>query len=482
MMVPFLALGMVSLMNATADGSPELTVYNQGFALVKDQRTLTLKAGVQEVAVEDVAQMIEANSVGIRSISAPGSFSVLEQNYQYDLISVQAILNKAVGQRIAFNRVLPDGKAERIEGVLLSAPSAIVSDADGGQGHTWNGMVIRTDNGRILLNPSGEIEVSSIPSGLISKPTLMWLLDSKQAGNQQIELSYLTQGMSWKSDYVLALDAAGAKGDVKGWVTMTNNSGATFTNAKLKLLAGDVARVMPAMSKAARGSGGRELAMAADAGFSEETFADYHLYTLGRPATIRNREIKQVSLLEAVAVPVTKRLVVDAMGLGFRGYQPNDGQVGTGPIKPTIQIQFRNDKASNMGMPLPMGTVKVFQRDSSGSLQMLGESQIDHTPKDELITLTVGRAFDVVVERKRTQFEWIDGLRKRGARETFEIELRNRKETAETVTVYERHWGQWSITKHNMDFEKPDSETAVFTVRLEPNQVRKVVYTVETRW
>lgn len=481
-MFPIVALGMVSTMTTTSPAQTELTIYNQGFALVKDQRTLNLRQGLQDVAIQDVAQMIEANSVGIRSISSPGSFIVLEQNYQFDLISVAAILNKAVGQKIAFNRILPNGSKERIEGTLLSAPSAIISDADGNQGQTWNGMVIQATDGRILLNPSGEIEVSSIPNGLISKPTLMWMLDSKAAGDNKVELSYLTQGMGWKSDYVLSLDKAGTKGDLKGWVTLTNNSGTSFENAKLKLLAGDVSRVVPEMRKFARGGAGAPESMAMDAGFAEEQFADYHLYTLGRPATVRNREIKQVSLLEVVNIPITKRLVVDAMRQ-YRGYQPSEGLVGTGPIKPSILIEFENKKEIGLGMPLPMGTVKVFQRDSTESLQMLGENQIQHTPKDEKISLMVGRAFDIVVERKRTAFEWIgDGNRRRGARETFEIELRNRKETADTVHVYERHYGQWTISKNNMDFTKPDSETALFVVKLEANQTRTITYTIETTW
>jgi len=475
------AVGIVVAMSTVAAGQVELTIYNQGFALVKDQRTLNLRSGVQDVAIQDVAQMIEANSVGIRSISSPGSFVVLEQNYQYDLISVAAILNKAVGQKIAFNRVLPNGVKERIEGTLLSAPTAIISDGDGNQGQTWNGMVIQATDGRILLNPSGEIEVSSIPNGLISKPTLMWMLDSKSTGENKVELSYLSQGMSWKSDYVLSLDKAGAKGDLKGWVTLTNNCGTSFENAKLKLLAGDVERVMPAMRKAGR-SGAAPTEMAMDAGFSEEQFSEYHLYTLGRPATVRNREIKQVSLLEAFSVPVTKRLVVDAMG-NYRGYQPSEGQVGTGPIKPSVYIEFENKKENGLGMPLPMGTVKVFQRDSTDSLQMLGENQIQHTPRDEKISLLVGRAFDIVVERKRTAFQWItEGTRRRGARETFEIELRNRKDVAETIHVYERHFGQWTISRNTMEFTRPDNETALFVVKLDPNQTRILTYTVETTW
>lgn len=474
---------IASMLLASQPISTELTIYNGGFALVKEQRNLDLRAGLQEVSIQDVAQMIEANSVAIKSLSTPGSFSVLEQNYQYDLISPIAILNKAVGGQITFNRVLPDGSKERLTGTLMSAPTQMVSDMNGNSSYTWNGMVIRTADGRVILNPSGEIEVDSIPNGLITKPTLVWLLDSAKAGANHVELSYITGGMSWKSDYVLSLDGAGKVGDLKGWVTLNNNCGTSFNTKILKLLAGDVQRVQP-QGRGGFGGGGAQMAMskAADNNFSEEQFADYHLYTLNRPTEIKNKEIKQVSLLEAFAVPLKKKLVADAMRNYFR-YQPNEGQVGLGEIKPLIQLEFKNDKASNMGMPLPKGTFKVYQTDSSGSTQLLGEDTIDHTPKDETITLTVGRAFDVRVDRKRTSFEWIrSGGGIRGARETFEIEVRNRKEVPETVTVLERHWYEHKITKTSMEPTKLDSDTYQFLVSLKANEVKTIIYTVETTW
>jgi hypothetical protein len=476
-------MSMIAAMAIAASAAPgdvQLTIYNQGFALVKQERTLNLTTGMQEVRIEDVAQLIEVNSVGIRSLTQPGSFTVLEQNYQYDLISPNAILNKVVGKQIVFNRVLPDGSKERIVGILMSSPTAVVGNANGGQSYTWNGMVIRTDDGRILLNPTGEIEVQSIPEGLISKPSLLWLLDSRRAGTNNIELSYLTQGISWKSDYVLNLDKEGKVGDFKGWVTLTNNSGATYTNANLKLLAGEVFRQTGPFGGGGRG--GAELAMkAADAGnFSEEQFSEYHLYTLQRRTSVKDREIKQVSLLEATGVPVTKKLVIDAMRkYGF--WRPNEGQVGVGDLKPLVYIEFTNDEKSNLGMPLPMGTVKVFQRDSTDSLQMLGEASITHTPRNEKLSLPVGRAFDIVASRKRTEFRWL-GSARTGAIETFEIEVRNRKQTAETVHLFERFGGEWTITQKNAEYTKLDSHTVDFVLNLQPDEVRKVVYTVETRW
>lgn len=466
---------------ALQPNTTDLTIYNGGFALVKEQRSFSLKSGIQEVAVEDVAQMIEANSVAIKSLSAPGSFSVLEQNYQYDLISPLAILNKAVGSEITFTRILPNGQKERLTGRLMSSPTSMVSNENGGQNFTWNGMVIQTIDGKVILNPTGEIEVNSIPNGLISKPTLVWLLEAASAGMQTVELSYLTQGVNWKSDYIVSLDAAGKLADVKGWVTLTNNCGTSFNVKTLKLLAGDVQREQPNMPRGGTFAGAAANRMDTKQ-FSEESFADYHLYTLGRPTTVKNKEIKQVSLLEGFKVPFTKRLVVDPMKY-YTGYRPSEGEVGTGVIKPTIQLQMVNSKANNMGMPLPAGTVKVYQTDSSGSLQLLGEDRIDHTPKDEKVTLTVGRAFDIAVERKRTDFKWYTvNNSRRGMTEMFEVELRNRKETTETVTLIERFWGEFTIMNPSMEPKKLDSNTYEFSVTLKPNEVKKVTFTVETRW
>lgn len=463
------------LLPAMADNGPEVTVYNQGFGLVKELRTLNLKAGRQTVSVEDVAALIETNSVAIRSLGRPDAFSVLEQNYQYDLISVNAILNKAVGNEVRFHRVLPNGQREVVVGTLVSSPTAIVGNANGGSQQTYNGMVIRTPDGRILLNPSGEIEVSSLPEGLISKPTLLWELEAAAAGNVPIELSYLTQGLGWKADYVLQLDGIGSA-DLQGWVTMTNNSGATYNNAKLKLLAGDVERARPevvmadAMKSARGGAGG--------SGFQEESLFEYHLYTLQRPATIRNREIKQLSLLESRGLKYTKKLIVDSMA-PYRGWYPQEGAVGTGDIKPLVRVEFVNSEANKLGMPLPKGTVKVYQRDKSGSVQMLGEDNIDHTPKDERISLTVGRSFDVRATRTRTNFKRISSNQ---TEESFSIEVRNRKDVAETVHVMERHWSDWKISGESMKYTKLDANTIEFKVDLKAGESKTITYTVNTKW
>ncbi|MFN3729393.1 MAG: DUF4139 domain-containing protein [Fimbriimonadaceae bacterium] len=476
-----------ALILASQPTSVEVTVYNQGFGLVKEVRRIELKAGRQEIAVEDVAAMIQPTSVGIRSLDPAKTFDVLEQNYQYDLISVQAILNKAVGQQIKFVRTFDNGRKEVVEGVLLSAPTAIVTTGGsgfqpgvgfGGTQQTYNGMVIRTADGRILLNPVGEVEVSSIPEGMISKPTLLWDVQTQTPGPVNVELSYISNGLTWNADYVMTLGVATNVSDFRGWVTLDNQSGVTYKDATLKLLAGDV-NLAPAPT--GRGGGGFGGAMAmemAAKGFQEESLFEYHLYTLQRPSTIRNRETKQLSLLEGDNVRFTKRIILDSM-IGWGVYYPSEGEVGTGPLKPQVRVEFDNTKENGLGVPLPMGKVVVYQRDQSGSVQMLGEDRIQHTPQGERVSLVVGRSFDIVGERKRTNFRRLGPSM---VEESFEISVRNRKKEPETVYVYERRYGDWNVTQTSMPFTKLDANTMSYEVRLQPDEERKITYTVTTRW
>ncbi|HWD37410.1 MAG TPA: DUF4140 domain-containing protein [Fimbriimonas sp.] len=472
-MLAALALGTVL---AQKPGSEEVTVYNQGFALVKEVRSLNLKKGRQTVEVRDVPSQIDSTSVGIRNLLDPGGLQVLEQNYQYDLISPEAILNKSVGQRVRFIRTI-GGQRDVLEGVLLNAPTAIVASPDGGSSQTYSGMAIKTTDGRIVLDPTGEVEVTSVPAGLISVPTLMWDLTSKTAGPADVELSYITHGVQWSADYVLTLDG-NTHADLQGWVTMDNQSGATWSNARLKLLAGDVNIVQPRSQLGAFDFAAAKNEAVEKKDFQEQSLFEYHLYTLQRPATIRNKETKQLALVEAHGIPFTKKLIVDSMQ-GFWQYYPSEGEVGTGPLKTQVRVEFQNDEKSHLGMPLPKGKIRVYQRDSEGSVQMLGENTIDHTPRNERISLVVGNSFDVVASRKRTAFKRISSDE---VRESFEIEVRNRKKTAETVHVYERRWGDWRILEKNHDFTKLDSNTADFVLKLQPNEVQTVSYTVQSKW
>jgi hypothetical protein len=466
----------LALVQQQAPSFNEITIYNQGFALVKEDRVLPLKTGRQTIAIENVAAQIEPSSVGFHSITNKDSFQVLEQNYQFDLISPIAILNKAVGSKIRFIRVLPNATKEILTGTLVSSPTAVVGSAGDGSYQTYNGLVMKTDDGRIVLNPTGEIEVDSIPEGLISRPTLLWDIQASQAGDNTIELSYLTQGMNWNADYVLTLDGGGKSADLQGWVTLTNQAGATFKNTRLKLLAGDVNR---AQDRAGGGIRYEAAApMANKSQFQEQTLFEYHLYTLERPTTLRDKEIKQVSLLEGHGVPYEKKLIIDATR-SFGRYYPGEGEVGTGDIKPQVRVEFVNSKASGLGMPLPKGKIKVYQRDNSGAVQMLGEDQIDHTPRDERLSIILGRSFDIVANRKRTNFRQ---LSPHSVEETFQIEVRNHKDTPETVTVIERPYWNWKITSNSQQYTKLDSDTIQFVLDLKAGETRTVSYTVVTTW
>ncbi len=455
-----------AILTAGAPKSVEITIYNANFGLVKEVREVNLSQGRQELRVEDVPSSIDPTSVGIRSLTKNLPIDMLEQNYQYDLLSPESILAKSVGKRVRFRQQLQNGQQIVTEGVLMSLGN----------------IVIKTDDGRIVLNPSGTIEVMEIPEGLISKPTLMWDLAAEKAGQRDLEIAYLTNNIGWSADYVLTLNADDTKADLNGWVTINNRCGATWKDATLKLIAGDVRRLREMQFNAPAGRGGGGI-RAADAGFAEQQLFEYHLYTLGRPATVRNNETKQIALLSASDVDVQKDLVFEgqksywyAYGANFR---PGEGYATDANSKVNIIVKVTNSDKNKLGLPLPKGRVRVYKRDASGQVQMVGEDQIDHTPREETIKLYIGDAFDIVGERKRTEFKIIAT---NVVRETFEIKLRNRKKTPETVRVVEHAWAEYQILNESQKSRKIDSNTFEYLVRLEPDKEQVVTYTVETRW
>lgn len=459
---------VAAAMGILQHGSTELTVYNQGLGFVKDIRLVDLKKGTQGVRIEDVAQLIDASSVGFKCLNNPGSVSVLEQNYQYDLVSPEAILQKSIGKRIRLTRTVGNSK-ETVEGTLVSSPNAVVNTG-GGSEYQYNGLVLKTDDGRILLSPQGEIDVMEMPEGLISKPSLLWQVESADDQNAKMELSYLTKGISWSANYVLTLNTTGL-GDLQGWATIDNRSGASFKDAQLKLMAGElnIVRDQPVFNTVSQATPASAAAIPAE-GFRESGLFEYHLYTLQRPATIKNNESKQLSLLEGFNIPVTKIVAFD-------GYA-NSGDEQVQNLDSNVRIKFVNDEKSHLGMPMPAGKVRLYQRDKAGSVQFLGEDQIDHTPKGETLRLTVGKAFDVKATHKRTTWTKVS---KNLTRMDFEVEVRNRKQEAQTVYLYEHLDGDWKITKKTQDYIKDDSNTIVFEVKLAAGQVGTVKYTVEVK-
>jgi len=471
-MKKILSLVLPAAMAASASAT-EVTVYNSDLGLVKETRPFSLRAGVNELKVEDVAARIDPTSVHFKSLTAPDAVTVLEQDFRYDLAGPDAILNRYLGKEIELERpVGRDGdKRETIKGVLLS---------------NAGGRVLQS-NGKILVDPPGAPVLPELPEGLLTKPTLLWKLSSTKAGEHQGEISYLTSGMSWSADYVLVVDKDDAKGDVTAWTTVTNNSGATYKDARLKLVAGDVHRApVPTYYR-------MKTAMAASAvgmreeNMTEKTFFEYHLYTLARPTTLAQNSSKQVEMASAAGVPIKKLYVYDGAqgvswwGFGDSGYwDPNYGlQSGK---KVSVLLEFLNKKSEGLGIPLPKGRVRVYKKDDDGALQFAGEDSVDHTPKDEKVRVKMGEAFDVVGERKRVDYS--SDLNKRRFEETFEVRLRNHKDADAVVTVVEHlyRWTNWKIVDASAKWTKKDAQTIEFEIPVKKDGEAVTTYTVKYSW
>lgn len=459
------------LLAASAAAAMEVTVYNSNLGLVKDVRPFDLKTGVSEMKVEDVAALIDPTSVHFRSLTAPDAVSVLEQDFRYDLVSQDKLLERYLGREIELVRpVGRDGvKQETIKGVLLS---------------NAGGLVLQSE-GKILVNPPGSPVLPALPDGLLTKPTLVWKLDARQGGVQQGEISYLTAGLGWSADYVLVADKDDAKGDLTAWVTVTNNSGATYKDAKLKLVAGDVHRAQAPVARMRFAMARMDAAAAAPA-MTEQPFFEYHMYTLARPTTLADNSSKQVEMASATGVPIKKMYVYDgAAGLFWYGGDAGNWNPAYGlgeNKKVAVLLELKNDKASGLGIPLPKGHVRVYKKDNDGSLQFAGEDSIDHTPKDETVRVKLGDAFDLVGERKRTDYS--SDQSKHRFEETFEVHVRNHKDAAADVTVVERlyRWSGWKIVSASSKWTKKDAQTIEFPVTVPKDGEAVVTYTVRYAW
>ena len=463
---------ILPLLLAVSARAVEVTVYNQNLGLVKDVRAFALKKGVNEVKLDDVAAQIDPTSVHFKSLSAPDGVSVLEQNFEYDLVNPQQLLQKYLGKEIELERydALSD-KKEVLKGTLLS---------------TQGGRVLRGDDGKIYVDPPGNPILPQLPEGLETKPALLWRLDSRKTGSQDCEISYLTQGLSWSADYVLVADANDRAMDLNAWVTLNNSSGAAYKDAKLKLVAGDVHRAPRARPVYAEMKAMALNAAAPAPQFGEKAFFEYHLYTLNRPTTLRENETKQIELASAEKVPMEKTYTYQGALVGagdFSDYTRSDPNYGLAENKKVwVMLRFKNSKSNNLGIPLPAGRIRVYKADSDGSLQFIGEDSIDHTPKDEQVKVRMGDAFDIVGERKRTDFQ-VD-TRRRRLEESFEIRLRNHKDQDVTVSVVEPlyRWSAWKITEASQKWTKKDAQTADFEVRVPKDGEAAVTYTVRYSW
>ena len=439
-----------------------VTVYNSNLALVRDVRQIRLGSGVFPLKFEDVAAAINPTTVHFRSLTDPAKLNVVEQDYEYDLLDPQKLLQKYVGREVRLvHQEKEAGSTKWIETKAL-----LLADN--------NGPVWKLGNEIVTGMGADSYRFPELPGNLYSRPTLVWTLDNRGADSQRVEASYLTGNMNWSADYVLTVARDEKKADLDGWVTLANNSGVEYRNAKLQLVAGQIhqaAQPSIPMAKAVN-----ESLQAAPQQFAQEAFSEYHLYTLERRTSIQNNESKQISLLGATGVSVEKQLVVEGQTYYFRNRQ-GIGNAVPQPVK--IFYRFKNAQSSSLGMPLPAGTVRVYQADSKGGVQFVGEDRINHTPKDEQVRIYVGNAFDVVCERKQTDYKKIAG-------DTYEMEyriaLRNHKDSDVTVEVREAVGGDWEVLNSTYKPLKLDSSTIGFEIPVEKNGSATLDYRVRVKW
>jgi hypothetical protein len=435
-----------------------ITIYNSNIGLVKDTRLLEIKPGVYELKFMDVAAKIDPTTVHIKSLINGSSLNVLEQNYEYDLLNPQKLLEKFVGQKVQLATINPETKKEEIvEATLLS---------------TQGGNVFQIGN-KIHIGHSGRVLLSKIPENLIPQPTLVWTLENKLSRPQKVEASYLTSGINWKADYVAVLNKLDTMTDLTGWVTIDNRSGATYQNALLKLVAGDIHRIQGEM----RMDHARTMAAAKEASpqFKEESFFEYHLYTLDRRTTIKDNQTKQMTLLDANQVPIKKLFIFT----GSPQYYFHQMGQGTHKQKVGVFLELENTKKNNLGMPLPKGTLRVYKEDKDGSLQFVGEDRIDHTPKDEKFKIKIGEAFDVMGERIQTDYKRLGSNLFEVA---FEVSLRNHKKEDIKVLVEEPIPGDWEMLSNSHSFEKLQAHLIRFDVPVAKDKEVKVKYRIRFRY
>ncbi|HJV68421.1 DUF4139 domain-containing protein [Ideonella sp.] len=445
--------------------SVAITIYNEDLALVKDVRKVLLDEGANRIALRDVSGRMRPETAQLRSLSAPGSLTLLEQNFDFDLLTPGKLLEKYVGRTVRIVKTHPTTGAETSETAqVLSAQE---------------GVVLKIGD-RIETGVPGRIVFDGVPSNLRDRPTLVSDLVSRRAGPQDLELSYLTGGLSWKADYVAELNADDSALELNGWVTLHNQSGTAYANAKLQLVAGDVNRVREEMDMAKAERRVMTTAAAAPAPMAQEALFEYHLYTLNRPTTLADNQTKQVALLGASGVPVTKELLLNGADYYYRS---SVGEIGQ-KLKAGVYVEFANRESAHLGQPLPKGVVRVYKRDSAGNAQFVGEDRIDHTPKNETVRLHLGDAFDVTADKKQTDFRRREPANKASyvMESAYEIVLRNAKPEAVTVTVREPIPGDWQMLEQSQPHKKVAAGTAEWRIKVPAEGSTTLKYRVLVRY
>jgi hypothetical protein len=435
-----------------------ITIYNDGEALVRDVRRVALSHGTQRVAFREVAATIRPETASLKSVSGSG-FELLEQNFDFDLLTPAALLHKYVGRSVTVIRTNSATGAESSEQATVLA--------------TNDGVVLRYPD-RIETGVAGRLAFPDVPPNLRDRPTLSVLLDVARGGDQQVELMYLANQVGWKADYIANLNPEATRMTLNGWVTLTNQSGTAYQDAKLQLVAGTLNRVASGVRPESFAREAAKAVRAAD--MSEEKLGDYHLYTLPRATTIENNQTKQVALLSASGVPVQREYVLRNNAVDW-WYQARHPEVQKG-LKPAVFLRFEN-KGGDLGIPLPAGVVRAYMPDSSGGIQLIGEDSIAHTAKGEQVSLRLGEAFDLTADRVQTDFQEVS---KRSNQSSYRIELRNADSKAVTVTVREPLHGDWKIVSETQEHVKESAGSAVWRIPVPAEGKAVLEYTALVTW
>jgi hypothetical protein len=434
-----------------------VTVYNVDLGLILERRVLTLPGGISYLQFQDVASRIDPTSVNVRVLSGLRDFELLEQNYEFDLMSPEKLMEKYIGHDITLVVAHPQtGEESSLRAGLLS----------------MNGGPIYRIGDEIHITHPGRVVLPGIPENLIPRPTLVWKVRGA-GGKGVVETSYLTAGLGWKADYVAELDTDDRAMDVTGWVTLTNTSGAGYEDARVKLVAGDVRRVEERRPEFIQKS---RMTLAADMAVEEEAFFEYHLYTLPEPTTLKENQTKQVEVLSARDVGLEKKYTLPARPGRFRP-RSRLGVVDKEHV--IVTIRFRNDESNGLGVPLPAGTFRFYKRDSEGALHFVGEDRIDHVPRGEELELEVGKAFDILAHRIESDFTVLE--RERLYEREYTVTLRNAKEEDVTVTVMEEIYSDWEMLESSHEWTKKTSRSVIFSVPVPKEGEAKLVFRVRVK-
>jgi hypothetical protein len=469
-------LGGTSLVLAD---SPALTIYNQNFGVVRETISLDLKQGENQFDFSGVTAMLEPDSVILRDPTDSAQFRILEQNYRNDPASVGLLLQYFEGREIDFLAPTEEEPDRILRGKIIRS------------GYTGGGQPIIEVGGQIRFGLPGQPLFPSLSDDSILLPTLSWLIQSQTTGTTPLQLSYVTSGLTWSADYNLVAPEKGDVVDLIGWITMNNETGRTFENARFKLVAGDVSKIQDRNRLMKRQAGYAMAARAMDEEtVTEKSFDDFHLYTITRQTTLRDQQSQQVEFVRVTGVKAPRVYLYDGASHAFGGYRnwySESVQVqrqigGTGNKKVWIVRELENAQDNSLGMPLPAGRVRFYRADDDGLLEFTGENEIDHTPKDETIRLYTGNAFDLVGERTQTEFQYDQN--DRWIRESYRIQLRNRKEEPVTIRVVEHlfRWSGWKIQQSSHEYNKKDSRTVEFDVKVPAGEEVEVTYTVRYSW